>query len=395
MGKVIKLFALYGPDERETRCYRKGVAMEEMDVIVIGAGVVGLAIARSLGLSGREVFVVDSERFPASLTSARNSGVIHAGIYYSKGSNKARLCVSGKKLLYAYLKDKKIPHENCQKLIVANTDDDLQKLQAIKQKALDNGVDDLRVLSAREAVAMEPELNAIGALLSPSTGILDVHEYAQALIVDIESNGGFIALQNRVISANAIQDGLILRLSSGDSIKARAIINAAGIGAQSLAEKISGLPTSCIPAQHLAKGNYFTVSGSKPFERLIYPVPVAGGLGAHYTRNMVGESLFGPDVQWIERQEYDRINYDVDAARVGEFYSAIEKYWPGVRERQLRPAYSGVRPKLVGAGGQDADFMIQGPSEHGVSGLVNLYGIESPGLTASLAIAEEVTRLAN
>jgi L-2-hydroxyglutarate oxidase LhgO len=242
---------------------------------------------------------------------------------------------------------------------------------------------------------MEPELNAIGALLSPSTGIVDVHDYAQALIVDIESNDGLIALQNQIISARVEQDGFSLELSNGDIMKARTIINAAGIGAQSLAQKINGLSANTIPPQYLAKGNYFTVSGPKPFERLIYPVPVTGGLGAHYTRNLAGDNLFGPDVQWIERSDYNRINYDVEKSRVEQFYCAIEKYWPGVRARELRPAYSGVRPKLVGPRGPDADFLIQGPLDHGVSGLVNLYGIESPGLTASLAIAEEVAGLIN
>lgn len=364
--------------------------MEQADVIVIGAGVVGLAAARALAKAGRDVIVADSEAFPGSGTSSRNSGVIHAGIYYPKGSNKAHHCVAGKELLYSYIRERGIGYENCQKLIVASTDEDLDKLSAIRQKAKDNGVNDLQLISGEDARAMESELKGIGALLSPSTGIVDVHEYIHALIADIEDSGGAIALQNRIVSGNITDDGIELTFAAGTSIKARTVINAAGIGAQSLAKKINGLNPTLIPTQYLAKGNYFTVSGPNPFKKLVYPVPVAGGLGAHFTRNMAGESLFGPDVEWIDRCDYNGIDYNVDAARADKFYGYIEKYWPGIRDHELRPAYAGVRPKLVGAGVPDGDFMIQGPSVHGISGLVNLYGIESPGLTSSLSIAEEV-----
>lgn len=367
--------------------------MENADVIVIGAGVIGLAIGQKLANAGREVIVVDSESFAGSGTSARNSGVIHAGIYYPKNSQKARHCVNGKQLLYKYIKEKGIPYENCQKLIVASNDDDLQKLGAIQQKAADNGVDDLTFISSEDARAMEPELKAVGALLSPSTGIIDVHEYLHTLISDIEDKGGIIALQNKIESAEILPDGIVLTFANGTSIKARAVINAAGIGAQSIAKKIKNFDQNLIPPQHLAKGNYFTISGAKPFQKLVYPVPVAGGLGAHFTRNMAGESLFGPDVEWIENTEYDKLNYDVDAARAEKFYGYIEKYWPEIRNRELRPAYAGIRPKLVGAGVPDGDFVIQGVKDHGVSGLINLYGIESPGLTSSLSIAEEVKNM--
>lgn len=364
--------------------------MENADVIIIGAGVIGLAIGQNLAKMGREVIVADSESFAGSGTSARNSGVIHAGIYYPKGSNKARHCVEGKKLLYAYIKEKGIPYENCQKLIVASNDEDLAKLNAIQQKAADNDVDDLRFISGEDARAMEPELQGVGALLSPSTGIIDVHEYLHTLISDIEDKGGVIALQNKIESAKILSDGIALTFADGATIKARTVINAAGIGAQAIAQKIENFDHSLIPQQYLAKGNYFTISGQRPFEKLVYPVPVAGGLGAHFTRNMAGESLFGPDVQWMHQCDYDRIDYNVDSARAEKFYGYIEKYWPGIRNRELRPAYAGVRPKLVGAGMPDGDFLIQGPADHGVDGLVNLFGIESPGLTSSLSIANEV-----
>lgn len=367
--------------------------METLDVLVIGAGVVGLAAARALALEGRDVIVVDAGSFPGSGTSSRNSGVIHAGIYYPKGSNKAVHCLEGKKLLYNYIKEKGIPYENCQKLIVASNNEELGKLQNIRQKAEDNGVDDLRIICAEDAHVMEPELSCVGALLSPSTGIIDVHEYIQALIVDIEDSGGLIALQNNVSSGVVRADGIELTLSDGSEIKARIVVNAAGIGAQSVARKLYGFNSAHIPTQHLAKGNYFTISGRRPFDKLVYPVPVAGGLGAHYTRNMAGESLFGPDVEWIETCEHDKINYNVDAFRAEKFYGYIEKYWPAIRDRELLPAYAGVRPKLVEAGQPDGDFIIQGPTSHGVNGLVNLFGIESPGLTASLSIANEVAAL--
>lgn len=367
--------------------------MEKADAIIIGAGVIGLAVAKILAEAGRDVVVVESEAFPGSGTTSRNSGVIHAGIYYSKDSKKAHHCVRGKKLLYNYVRERGIGHENCQKLIVANNDEEMAKLSAIRQRAEDNNVDDLRLISGKDARIMEPELEAAGALLSPSTGIVDVHDYIQALIADIENAQGIIALQNRIIAGNITEGFIELSFADGTGVKAKAVVNAAGIGAQSLAEKINGFNPIHIPAQYLAKGNYFTVSGPSPFERLVYPVPVAGGLGAHFTRNMAGESLFGPDVEWIGRCHYDRIDYNVDAARADKFYGYVEKYWPGIRDRELRPAYAGVRPKLVAAGMPDGDFIIQGPSAHGVSGLVNLYGIESPGLTSSLSIAEEVKNM--
>lgn len=366
--------------------------MEKNDVIVIGAGVIGLSAARELAMSGRDVIVVDSGTFVGSGTSSRNSGVIHAGIYYPPGSNKARMCLDGKNLLYKYLAERNVPYKKCSKLIVASQSEELEKLSFIREKAQKNGVDDLKIISGKEAMDMEPELFCVGALLSPSTGIVDVHLYLESLVVDIEAHGGTIALQNTVEKGRVTPSGIILTVS-GEPVLAKTVINAAGIGAQSIASKIEGLPPHTIPAQYLAKGNYFTVSGKRPFSRLIYPVPVAGGLGAHFTINMAGESLFGPDVEWIAPCDHDRIDYNVDPARSEKFYGYIEKYWPAIRNRELRPAYAGVRPKLVAAGLPDGDFMIQGPAEHGVEGLVNLYGIESPGLTSSFSIAKKVLTL--
>lgn len=366
--------------------------MEKADVIIIGAGVAGLAAGRALAMSGRHVVVADSEAFAGSGTSSRNSGVIHAGIYYPKGSAKARFCVEGKQLLYNYIREHAIPYQNCSKLIVATKPEELEKLEAIRKKASDNGVIDLKIISEGEAKSMEPELACVGALVSPSTGIIDVHEYLHALMADIESYGGTIALQNTIDGGRVTDEGIILTIN-GEDVIAKTVINAGGIGAQSIAGKIEGVPASSIPTQYLAKGNYFTVSGDRPFSRLVYPVPVVGGLGAHFTMNMAGESLFGPDVEWIDPQDYKSLDYTVDPERGEKFYGYIEKYYPGIRGRELRPAYAGVRPKLSASGSPDGDFLIQGPKDHSVKGLVNLYGIESPGLTSSLAIADHVKTL--
>lgn len=368
--------------------------MEKIDTLIIGAGVVGLAVGRALSLAGREVVVAESEAMVGSITSARNSGVIHAGIYYPTGSNKARLCVRGKDLLYAYAKDRHVPYKNCGKMIVACVPEDFAKIENICARAKANGVHDLTPLTRDEALAMEPELACLGSVLSPSTGIIDIHILMQEFQTDIENNGGFVALHNGIIGGNITANGIVIDLQDAEPILAKTVINAAGLSAQSVARTMNGLDESTIPQRYVAKGNYFSVSGAAPFSRLVYPVPVPGGLGAHFTMNIAGESQFGPDVEWLEN-DGKHFNYTVDPAREPSFRESVRRYWPGVMNRELIPSYSGIRPKLVGPGQPDGDFVIQGPDVHGITGLVNLYGIESPGLTSSMAIAEDVVKLVN
>lgn len=364
--------------------------MEKIDVLVIGAGVVGLAIARECALKNRQVIVAEREKFAGSITSARNSGVIHAGIYYPKNSLKAQLCVEGRKMLYDFVRERNVAHKNCGKMIVACSHDELHQLQAIKAKAAGNGVDDLYVISAQEAQELEPQLHCVGALMSPSTGIVDVHNLIEELVVDLEDHDGLIAYDNVIDHIGIIPDGFEISLSGGESIIAGAVVNAAGLEAQSIARKISGgFDAATIPPQHYAKGHYFSISGAAPFSRLIYPVPVKGGLGTHFTMNMAGESIFGPDVEWLNESDQP-FDYDVDETRAPLFKQAIARYWPNVETKALMPAYSGIRPKIVGQGETDGDFMISDECDHGVTNLVNLYGIESPGLTASLAIGRRI-----
>lgn len=367
--------------------------MEKIDAAVIGAGVVGLAVGRMLSASGLDVCVVEAEEYAGTGVSSRNSGVIHAGIYYPTGSNKARLCVRGKTLLYDYVRKKDISFLNCGKLIVATQENELPVLEAIKTKALANGVEDLEFYPAEKALELEPQLSCVGALFSPSTGIIDVHDYLNSLMFDIENDGGIIAFRNKVISIHPESGGFRIVLESGE-IWAGSLVNAGGLAAQGIAKKIEGFPAAAIPTQYLAKGSYFSVSGPRPFTRLVYPIPVPGGLGAHFTRNMAGESLFGPDVEWLNIEDPSQINYNVDQSRGDRFKESVRRYWHGVDDRALQPAYSGVRPKIAGPSMPDGDFIIQTEVDHGLRGLINLYGIESPGLTSSLAIAEEVeTRL--
>ncbi len=364
--------------------------MDKIDVLVIGAGVVGLAVARSFALKGREVIVAERDKIAGSGISSRNSGVIHAGIYYPKTSKKAALCVQGKNLLYKYVKSRRVPHNNCTKLIVACTQDEIPKLEAIKQKALNNGVHDLLMISKEEALEMEPSLSCHGALYSPSTGIVDIHELMQEFIVDIEDSNGIIAFNNSIDMIEKSQEGLIVSFSDNTELYVNTIVNAAGLNAQAVAKKIKGLNPDTIPNQYLAKGNYFGVTGEMPFSRLIYPVPVQGGLGAHFTMNMAHESLFGPDVEWLDQnREFD---FKVNPNRAQKFYDSISRFWPEVNNRELFPAYAGIRPKISKPGMPDGDFIIQTEKDHGISGLINLYGIESPGLTSSMAIADAVTK---
>lgn len=365
--------------------------MERLDAVVIGAGVVGLAVARALALAGREVVVLESETQIGSGTSARNSEVIHAGIYYPRGSLKARLCVRGKQLLYAYCETRGVPHRRCGKLIVATSAAQVAALEGIRSQAQGNGVHDLQWLTADEARTLEPALACSGALLSPSTGIVDSHALMLALRGDIESAGGLVAVASSVDRAMCTHDGIELHMADGSCWLAAAVVNAAGLTAPLLAARFGGLDTRHVPRASFAKGNYFTLSGRAPFSRLIYPVPEAhaAGLGVHLTLDLGGQAKFGPDVQWVDSP----LDLQVDPARGERFYAEVRRYWPGLTDGALQPGYAGIRPKISGPGEPAADFLIQGPAVHGVAGLVNLFGIESPGLTSSLAIGEAVAGL--
>jgi L-2-hydroxyglutarate oxidase LhgO len=360
---------------------------EKVDCVVIGAGVVGLAVARALAMRGRETLVLEAESGIGTGTSSRNSEVIHAGIHYPPGSAKARLCVAGKRLLYAYCEAHGVQHRRCGKLIVATDQEQVRVLEKIEATARANGVTDLRWLTAAEARAMEPALSCVAALLSPSTGIMDSHGYMLALQADLEGAGGTVALQSPVRSGRCGRNAIYLEAGEEDRIElaATVVVNSAGLHAQDVARRIDGVPRSSIPPSVYAKGSYYVLQGKAPFQRLIYPVPIPGGLGVHLTLDLAGQARFGPDVEWVEK-----LDFTVDPARAEGFYRVIRRYWPGLPDGALYPGYAGIRPQLSGRGGPGEDFLIQGPQAHGVRGLVHLYGIESPGLTAALAIAEQV-----
>jgi L-2-hydroxyglutarate oxidase LhgO len=361
---------------------------EPVDVVVIGAGVVGLAVARALALSGREVWVLESEASIGSGISARNSEVIHAGIYYPQGSLKARLCVQGKQMLYAYCAERGVAHRRCGKLLVASSAAQLADLAQVQARALANGVDDLQLLSAAQAVALEPALRCHGALLSLSTGIVDSHGLMLALQGDLEHAGSQVVLRCDVDKAKLSLTGRHqVWMRDGTCLAARTVVNAAGLSAPALARRFAGLDAHHVPREFFAKGNYFSLSGKAPFQRLIYPLPEPGGLGVHLTLDLAGQAKFGPDVQWVD----DTTDYGVDPARGAAFYAEVRKYWPGLPDDTLQAAYAGIRPKISGPGQAAADFCVQGPRTHGVPGLVNLFGIESPGLTSALALAEMVS----
>ena len=363
---------------------------ERVETVVIGAGVVGLAIARALAMTGREVLVLEREDLIGSITSARNSEVIHAGIYYAKDSNKARLCVRGRQMLYEFCAANGVTAWNCGKLIVACTPDEVDQFAGIAKRAWDNGVEDLRQISASEAQAMEPSLSCDGALLSPSTGVVDSHNYMLALLGEAEAHDAMLVLNTEVDSLAATEDGFLIRTGGAEpmDLLAREVINSAGLDAPALAQGMSGLPEPAQPQLWFAKGNYFSLSVKAPFSRLIYPAPVAGGLGVHLTLDLQGRGRFGPDVEWI-----DQIDYTVDPSRSDSFYDAIRRYWPDLPDASLTPDYSGIRPKLSKGGKHADDFRIDGAEIHGRPGYVGLYGIESPGLTSSMAIAEHVRDL--
>lgn len=368
--------------------------MDKVDALVIGAGVVGLAVARALALSGHEVLVLEREAGIGMGTSSRNSEVIHAGIYYPAGSLKAQLCVQGKDRLYAYCVERGIAHRRCGKLIVAHTPTQVAGLPAIKARARANGVGDLLLLGASEAHALEPQLHCEAALLSPSTGIVDSHGLMLALQGDLENAGGLVVCHSAVDAVTVTDGGFVVRTSDGTELLSTRLVNAAGLQACALARRTQGLASAHVPQPWYAKGNYFTLAtGRSPFERLIYPAPEPekhlAGLGVHLTIDLGGQAKFGPDVQWVEDPE----DLVVDPARGDAFYAEVRKYWPDLPDGALQPGYAGMRPKINGPHEAAADFRIDGPAVHGVQGLVNLFGIESPGLTSCLAIGGLVASL--
>lgn len=365
--------------------------MDRTDAVVVGAGVVGLAVARALARGGREVIVLERERLIGSHTSARNSEVIHAGIYYPRGSAKARLCVEGRRMLYDYAASHGVPHRRIGKIIVATEPGQEAALDGVAAAAAGNGVEDMRPLSKAELAAMEPALRASAGLFSGTTGIIDSHALMLSLRGEIEDAGGAIALETRFLAARPVAGGFEVEASSAGervTLETGILVNAAGLFAGEVGAGIEGLDTPWRREVYYCKGNYFSVSGRVPFAHLIYPVPERDGLGVHLTIDMAGRGKFGPDTEWIEG-----IDYSLDARRGDGFYAAIRRYWPGLADGTLVPDYTGIRPKLAPAGGAATDFTIEGPETHGLAGLVNLYGIESPGLTSSLAIAAAVAGL--
>ena len=361
--------------------------MDDVECAVIGGGVVGLAVARALAIAGREVVIIEAEDAIGTHTSSRNSEVIHAGIYYPRGSLKARSCVAGSRRLYEYCATHGVPHRRCGKLIVASSVSQKEELLSIKAKAHENGATEVVDISAAEAMRMEPALHCVAALHSPATGIIDSHALMLAYLGDAEAAGAMLALKSPLERVVVSPQGFELQVE-GTKIKSKIVVNSAGLRAPSVARLMDGFPRDRIPPEFYAKGNYYSLTGRPPFSRLVYPVPEPGGLGVHVTLDLAGQARFGPDVEWVER-----IDYEVDPRRAERFYAAIRRYWPALPDGALAPGYAGIRPKISGPKEPAADFVIQGPAEHGVAGLVNLFGIESPGLTASLALADDVARL--
>jgi L-2-hydroxyglutarate oxidase LhgO len=360
--------------------------MDNVDAVVIGAGVVGLAVARALALRGREVLILEAAGSFGTETSSRNSEVIHAGIYYPKGSLKARMCVAGRSLLYDFCEQYGISHQRYGKLIVATSEAQLAELEKIQKAARANGVE-LEFLTRAQALALEPQLACEGALHSPTTGIIDSHAYMLALLGQAENHGATLVDDSRVTRMRLESGGVVIGVNGEEpSLRARTVINSAGLYAPQVARLIEGFPAEHIPTPYFAKGTYFTLAGRSPFKRLVYPVPEPGGLGVHLTLDLAGRARFGPDVQWVEHCEYG-----VEPQRAERFYAAIRTYWPDLPDGALQPAYAGIRPKISGPAQPTADFRIEGADVHGVAAVVNLFGIESPGLTASLAIADHVS----
>ena len=367
--------------------------VENIDCVVIGAGVVGLACARALAIQGREVIILEQADAIGTETSSRHSEVIHAGIYYEPGSLKAKFCVDGKLKMYQFMEERGIPFKRLGKLIAATSDTQVGALHKIKERAERNGVMDLELLPHNEVVAREPALRCITALWSPSTGVADSHSYMLGLQGEAEANGAMIAFFSPVESGEILSDGILLNIGGNGAmrLKAKTVVNASGLHAQKLMHKFNGFPGEKIPLWHYCKGNYYSLSGCKaPFSSLIYPAPEEAGLGVHLTLDLAGQARFGPDVEWVKE-----INYDVDPKRADSFYKAVRKYWPDLPDNALQPAYSGIRPKIQAAGEPATDYVIQGPKDHSIDGLINLFAIESPGMTSSLAIADHVSDMLN
>jgi L-2-hydroxyglutarate oxidase LhgO len=368
--------------------------MDRVECIVIGAGVIGLAVARALALAGREVVILEAEEAIGTHTSSRNSEVIHAGIYYPKGSLKARSCIEGRQRLYRYCDEHGVPYRRCGKLIVATAEAQASELKDILEKAHRNGVTDVVEIPAAEALRMEPALRCVAALHSPSTGIIDSHALMLAYLGDAGAAGAMLALKSPLTGCRFSSGKFVLHVGGEEpaEITAKTLVNSAGLRAPSVARLIAGIPPEKIPRELYAKGNYYSLTGRPPFSRLVYPVPEPGGLGVHVTLDLAGQARFGPDVEWVERIGRAG-DYAVDPRRAERFYAAIRRYWPALPDGALAPGYAGIRPKISGPDEPAADFVVQGPAAHGVPGLVNLFGIESPGLTASLALADDVTAL--
>jgi L-2-hydroxyglutarate oxidase LhgO len=364
--------------------------METLDCVVIGAGVIGLACARALARAGRDVMIVERETAFGTGISSRNSEVIHAGLYYPPASLKARMCVAGRPLLYRFCQQHAVAHARPGKLVVATDASQIPQLEAIRVNAEASGIADLRWLDRGQLAVLEPELRATAALLSPSTGIVDSHGLMAALLLDAERHGALLAPCSPVVAGRVENGRLILRIGADETldVDCRTVINSAGLSAPRLAAAIAGYPRQALPVASMAKGSYFSLRSKAPFRHLVYPVPVPGGLGTHLTLDLAGQARFGPNVRWVEHEDYR-----VDAAEADDFYTAIRHYWPDLPDGALDPAYAGIRPKLGGPGAPAQDFMIVGPAGHGITGLVNLFGMESPGLTAALAIAEHVVSL--
>jgi L-2-hydroxyglutarate oxidase LhgO len=366
--------------------------MEQVDCVVIGAGVVGLAVAREMALQGRETILLEREGSFGTISSARNSEVIHAGIYYPKDSLKAKLCVAGNRLLYEYCRTHQVGTQAYGKLIVAD-ESQINDLQAIYYKAQNNGVLDIKMLSGDEVKILEPKLTCAAAILSESTGIVDSHGFMLSLLGGFEDAGGMIAYHSPLMSAKPIgykaEGGFELEIGGSDrmKIKTKILINCAGMSAPAIAQKIEGLAKDQIPKAYFAKGNYFSLSGKSPFSHLIYPIPEPGGLGVHLTLDMAGQAKFGPDVEWLDIESEEQIDYTVNPKRGDRFYEAVRRYWPDLKDNSLQPDYSGVRAKIVPPNTPAGDFCFNTPQDHGLQGLYNLYGFESPGLTSSIAIA--------
>jgi L-2-hydroxyglutarate oxidase LhgO len=358
-----------------------------MQVLVIGAGVVGLAVARAAGRKGHEVVVAEAAGAIGTGISSRNSEVIHGGMYYKTDSLRARHCVRGRRWLYEFCASHGVPHRKCGKLIVAANAAELAKIQEIERQGQINGVEGLELIGGNAAHALEPELSCIGALHSQETGIIDSHAYMLALRGDLEDAGGAIALNTPVLGAARKSGRWAVSFGGRDDgeFSFDAVVNCAGLGAQGVARAMPDYPVSRVPRLVLAKGNYFSYAGKPAFSRLIYPTPMPGGLGVHVTLDMAGRMRFGPDVEWVEREQYD-----VDPGRAAAFYARIRTYWPALPDNTLSPDYSGIRPKLSGPGELQGDFLIDAPAQHGLPGLVQMFGIESPGLTSSLSLGEEV-----